>query len=55
MDRERWARYLNDDVIDKWIEAGKPADEAERDEQVYIALNLEQCALFDNLVKKVRG
>lgn len=54
LNREQWAKYLNFEIIDSWLQEGKP-DAADRDnfENKYYCLFL--CALLDNLIQQSKA
>lgn len=53
LDRDYWKKYLDFDVIDKWMKEEKPSDEkrSESENKMYC---LFLCAVAENLVKKSR-
>ncbi|HKL79723.1 MAG TPA: asparagine synthase C-terminal domain-containing protein, partial [Mobilitalea sp.] len=53
LDRDYWKKYLDFDVINKWMEEEKPSDEkrVESENKMYC---LFLCAMAENLVKKSR-
>lgn len=53
LDRKVWSRYLNYEVIEQWMQRGKPSEE-ERFGEECILRCLFSCALAENLVKKSR-
>ena len=53
LDHEYWEKYLDFDVIDKWMKEEKPSEE-ERFESENKLYCLFMCAMAENLVKKSR-
>lgn len=53
LDRDYWKKYLDFDVIDKWMKEEKPSDEKrfESENKMYC---LFLCAMAENLIKKSR-
>lgn len=54
LDRDFWADYLDFDQIDNWYKAPKPSDQ-DKMQFANIALKLEQCMQYQNMIKTVKG
>lgn len=53
LDRNYWERYLDYDVLDKWLESPRPSDE---NKQAYlnVAIKIRDCLRFQSMVDSVK-
>ena len=54
LDRSYWARYLNYEELDKWINSPCPSEE-KRQDFLNVSLKLRDCLRFQNMVNNVKG